>query len=197
MATIESKTQFAKRMGVNRSTVTRWDKAGRLVLAENGRVMVEQSLAAIKATQGAREDVAQRHAQNRGHALNTQQQTQQDTQQHATNGATTDATIDTAYGDGVGEIPSAAKGAGADRAAYQSIAIEMKTNQLKLTEALKRQIRLDKADYYADVEMVALNMKSAIERLIDNLAPQISKITDPAERNQILQTEINAILEVL
>lgn len=36
---IIKKSDFAKMQGVNKSTVTRWGKAGRLVLAENGKVI--------------------------------------------------------------------------------------------------------------------------------------------------------------
>jgi hypothetical protein len=64
--TVETKADFARRLGVNRSTVTRLDKAGRLVLAADGRVDVEPSLARLEATRGTRYDVSDRHAAARG-----------------------------------------------------------------------------------------------------------------------------------
>lgn len=178
---IETKKQFAERMGVHKSTVTRWDKAGRLVLAENGRVKVEESQTAIKATQGARSDVAQRHAQNRGHSLNTQPQAQP---------GATNAENDP-------DVNVTAQEVGKDRAYYKAIALDIGNKQLKLDEALNRGIRLDKTDYYADLAKQAAQIKSGIERLIDNLAPQLCKITNQEERQQKLQTEIKNVLEAM
>lgn len=56
----ESLADFARRRGVNKSTVTRWAKAGRLVLDGNA-VQVEKSLDLLAATAGYRADVARRH----------------------------------------------------------------------------------------------------------------------------------------
>jgi hypothetical protein len=50
--TIETQAQFAARLGVNRSTVTRAKQDGRLVMTDDGRVEVEASLARLEATQG-------------------------------------------------------------------------------------------------------------------------------------------------
>ena len=60
---------FADLMGVNRSTVTRWKQEGRLVLDADGKVDMEASRARIKATEGSRDDVAARHAEERGATL--------------------------------------------------------------------------------------------------------------------------------
>lgn len=59
-------SEFARLMGVNRSTVTHWKQEGRLVLDAEGMVDVEASRARIKQTEGARDDVATRHAEARG-----------------------------------------------------------------------------------------------------------------------------------
>lgn len=63
--TTETKAAFARRIGKNKSTVTRLAQDGRLALTVDGRVDVEKSLALIAGTQGTREDVADRHAQGR------------------------------------------------------------------------------------------------------------------------------------
>ena len=63
---IESKAAFARRLGVNKSTVTRAAEAGRIVLTPRGQVEVEKSLERWHATKGARSDVAARHAEKRG-----------------------------------------------------------------------------------------------------------------------------------
>jgi hypothetical protein len=66
--TLESKAAFARRLGVNKSTITRAAQAGRLVL-QGDLVDVEASLARWQATQAGRTDVAERHAAQRGHAV--------------------------------------------------------------------------------------------------------------------------------
>lgn len=66
--TLESKAAFARRMKshmgreVDRSTVTRWADAGRIVM-DGDRVDVEASLSQLGGTQGDRQDVTDRHAQ--------------------------------------------------------------------------------------------------------------------------------------
>ena len=61
----ETRADFARRLGVNRSTVTRWAEIGRIVM-DGDAVDVEASLQRIKDTGGARPDVAERHAATRG-----------------------------------------------------------------------------------------------------------------------------------
>lgn len=70
MSTTATQADFARLMGVNRSTVTRtWKQAGRLVMVGD-LVDVEASRARILATADlARSDVAERHAAERGAAV--------------------------------------------------------------------------------------------------------------------------------
>lgn len=63
--TTETQTQFATRLGVDKSHITRLKQAGRLVMTD-GKVDVEASLQCIKETEGGRDDVAARHAEARG-----------------------------------------------------------------------------------------------------------------------------------
>lgn len=66
--TLETKADFARRMKshmgreVNRATVTRWADSGRIVM-DGDRVNVEASIAQLGGTQGDRQDVTDRHAQ--------------------------------------------------------------------------------------------------------------------------------------
>lgn len=63
---VESKADFARRMNWNRSTATRYAKAGRIVLAKDGQVEVEASHARLAETADPRkEGVRQRHARER------------------------------------------------------------------------------------------------------------------------------------
>ena len=61
-----SKAEFARRLGVSRSTVTRAAQAGRLVLDASGMVLLEQSTTSWAATAGGREDLRGRHQHKRG-----------------------------------------------------------------------------------------------------------------------------------
>ena len=66
--TTETQADFARRMeshmgrAVNRSTVKRWADNGRIVMVGD-KVNVEASLAQLGGTQGGRQDVTDRHAQ--------------------------------------------------------------------------------------------------------------------------------------
>ena len=60
-----SQSDFATIMGVNKSTVSRWKKDGRLVM-DGAKVLVDESKQRIKETEGGRDDVAKRHAANKG-----------------------------------------------------------------------------------------------------------------------------------
>jgi hypothetical protein len=69
--TAVSQADFARDIGVARSRVTALKQAGRLVLDDKGRVMVEESKARIAETADPnRDDVARRHAANRASAGN-------------------------------------------------------------------------------------------------------------------------------
>ena len=61
----ERKAAFAKRIGRNRSWVTRAAQAGRLVVADDGLVDVERSMALMESTRGARFDVEERWDRHR------------------------------------------------------------------------------------------------------------------------------------
>jgi hypothetical protein len=62
-------SEFARMMGVNRSTVTRWKQQGRLVLDAQGLVLVDPSRMRIFETQGGRLDLVAQHAQDRGQEI--------------------------------------------------------------------------------------------------------------------------------
>jgi hypothetical protein len=62
-----NQTQFAKHIGVHKSYITELKQAGRIVMAENGKVDVEASMLLITETSDPnRDDVSARHAKERG-----------------------------------------------------------------------------------------------------------------------------------
>lgn len=61
-----SKSEYAAAKKLNRSTITRWAQAGRLVLDDEGRVLVNESEARLAITADpAKEHVVDRHKSNR------------------------------------------------------------------------------------------------------------------------------------
>jgi hypothetical protein len=65
-----NQSQFAKHIGVTKGYITQLKQAGRLVMTQNDLVDVEASQLRIKETEDAnRDDVAKRHAENRGQPL--------------------------------------------------------------------------------------------------------------------------------
>ena len=61
-----TQVEFAKLLGVHKSHITRLKQSGRLVLLEDGKVDVEASKTQIAETEGGRDDVAARHAAEKG-----------------------------------------------------------------------------------------------------------------------------------
>ena len=182
---IQTKSQFAKTIGVHKSTVTRMGKAGRLVLTPGGKVKVDESIAQISATQGHRSDVSERHTQNRGHSLqigNNGNTAQHGTQQQENKDINEDMT-------------ATEKEVGHDRAYYKAITLDLGNKQIKLDVALDRGIRLDKEQHHQDIGQTAKDIKSAIERLIDNLAPQLAGLTCPQQRLELINKHIQPIME--
>ena len=57
---LETQSVFARRLDINRSTVTRWKDAGRIVM-QGKKVDVEASIDLIDQTRGGRDDVVARH----------------------------------------------------------------------------------------------------------------------------------------
>lgn len=62
--TLMTQAEFARHVNYDKAYVSRLKQAGRLVMVE-GKVDVEASLALIEQTKGGREDVAERHAEER------------------------------------------------------------------------------------------------------------------------------------
>lgn len=62
--TMMTQAEFARHVNYDKAYVSRLKQAGRLVMVD-GKVDVESSLALIEQTKGGREDVAERHAEER------------------------------------------------------------------------------------------------------------------------------------
>lgn len=162
---LETKAKFADRMSVNKSTVTRWHKNGRLVVAPNGLVKVEDSIDRIQATKAGRYDVEQRHAQQRGSTL-------------PLSGAMAFLDADDTDMDLDGSL-------GGEMAAYKAKALESKNQMALLEVAISKGEMLHKADHHRDIAKLGAGIRQSIERLIDNLTPQLHGLGRQDVKNHI------------
>lgn len=183
--TVETKAEFARRLNWNRSTVTRAAQAGRLVLVGD-RVDVEASLARLKATEGGRTDVAARHAAQRAPQA-------PDTTPARENAATA------APAPRVAEIdpPSSPDTDGTGRARYKAITLHLENQQIKLGMVMARGLRFARKDVARESAALGAIVRSATERVIDQTAPRLAVMTDPARRRDLLALELRAVRRAL
>ena len=178
--TTETKSQFALRLGVNKSTVTRWQQAGRLVMTEGGKVSVVASIELLRNTQGARLDVAARHAEARPSGSLPLV-------------GDSDAAGDRHQG---GDDESGAlslQGGTEGRSQYKAILLHTETEQIKLEMALERGLRFHLEDAEREARAIAAGLRGALERLVDLAAPRLAITGDTAERRRILAKEIASL----
>lgn len=182
----ENLAAFARRLGVNRSTVTRAAQAGRLVLAEDGRVCIAASLAKWAATRGGRDDVAARHAAGRGAelpflpvaALATPATTPA-TGQNAPQGAETPG----------GEALPPSEGT---RAFYEAEKVRWQNVELMLAMDLDSGVRIPRATLQREARGLGATLRAEVERLIDQTAPRLAAAKTDADRRRLLGAELHA-----
>lgn len=180
---IESKAAFARRLGVNKSTVTRAAEAGRLVLTPRGQVEVEESMERWHATKGARSDVAARHAKNRGADIPEAAPVEK----NAPKGRKTPGTNSGADG-----IPGS-EPAGGSRARYKLAALHYENQSIKLEMALRRGLRYPLALVRQEAGGIGSTVRAAIERIIDQTAPRLAVMRDDIERRRLIDAEVRRV----
>lgn len=178
----ETRAQFAARLGVARSTITRAVQAGRLVLHENGHILVEPSLKRWHETKGGRGDVEARHAQNRGAAIPEAGSAPENAT--AARKTRNDAAIS-------GELE------GGSRAAYKAAALKYENDAIKLEIALRRGHRYPLDAIRHEAMGIGGTLRASIERLIDQTAPRLAVISDEAARRQLLHEEARRIARII
>ncbi|WP_294948262.1 hypothetical protein [Sulfurivirga sp.] len=180
---VESMAAFARRLGVARSTVTRWAKAGRIELAPNGKVRVEESLRLLERTRGGRPDVAERHAKKRGRAL-----------PQAPDGPERGTEADEVLPSGGASLktdgtPIDVEGA---LARYRAQALKFRNSLTKLEIALERGEWLSREDHHRQMGELGRRLRQSLENLADLLAPRMAAgLVDGAA----LEAEIGQIIE--
>jgi len=193
-ALLETKAAFARRLGVNKSTITRAEQAGRLVM-QGGKVDVEASLARWHATAGGRTDLAEKHARQRGQTI-PQVSQPAPTQKTATTGA---------YSPDAGKVaalqppqpllvqlaPPATIGVDDDatRQQYRATVLHYENQTIKLQMALDKGQRHQLAAVQREAYSLGAALQAGLERLIDQTAPRLAAATDCDARAALLCDE--------
>lgn len=181
---IESKAAFARRIGVNKSTITRAAEAGRIVLTPHGKVEVEKSLEQWHATKGARSDVAARHAEKRGAEVPGAGHGPE----NAPKGRKTDSTVG-----GAAEDMAGIQAPGGSRQRYKLAALHYENQSIKLEMALRRGLRYPLALVKQEAVGIGATMRAAIERIIDQTAPRLAVMRDDIERRRLIDAEVRRV----
>jgi hypothetical protein len=176
---VENLASFARRLGVNRSTVTRAAQSGRLVLSADGRVMVQASLARWHATRGGRVDVAERHADARGHAVAgvAPAATAPASAQIGPQGA------DQAGGDGLAPPEGS-------RAFYEAQKLDWQNRLLLVSLDLQSGARAPRPALQREAHGLGATLRATVERLIDQTAPRLAAAPSDADRRRLLAGEL-------
>ncbi len=162
-AGVETRAAFARRMGVDPAHITRAAQAGRLVLTEDGKVLVEPSIERYRATEDPSpvgESQRERHARRRA-----EKRSAADPQPQAP--AASDA--------------DRLRQARADRAQHEAVIARLTRERLEGELAETASIR-DAG------ERLGIALRTRLENLPDHLAPHLTTQTD-AERVHALLVE--------
>lgn len=175
--TTETQSDFARRLGVDKAYITRLKRAGRLVLAPDGKVDVERSIALIEQTGGDRPDVADRFAKMRAG-------------KRAAAGLTSDDT----------PLPQPPQGAEVIGSSLQT-AKAIKEKYLALTAKIDYEQKVGNLIAKEDVDYAlnafATTVRAKAESLPDQLAPILAPITDLGDVHVILVEKIREFLDAV
>lgn len=175
----ETRAKFAARLGVARSTITRAMQSGRLVMHESGDVLVEPSLKRWHETKGGRDDLTERHAQNRGASIPEAAQAKENAtaarktrNESATNNKEADEPIQAG-----------------SKASYKAAAMKYENDAIKLEIALRHHRRYPAAAVSHEALGIGGTVRATLERFIDQLAPRLAVLSDKSAKQQLLIAE--------
>jgi hypothetical protein len=175
----ETRAAFARRMGVNKSTVTRWGDTGRLV-EQGGMVLVAETLARVAATTAHRNDVAARHAAGRGADIPSPQPSAE----NAPKGRKTNQE-ETGF---PGDLPEAG-----GRQRFQALVMQFENQSIKLEMALRRGLRFPREAVKHEAHGLGSMLRAALERMIDIAAPQLAAEKSEAARHALIANELDKV----
>lgn len=168
--TCATQTAFAERIGVAKSYVTRLKQLGRLVLAENGLVDVEASLARLKETQDP--------AKPSHIALSD------------TPGKPDEQPLVAPPEDAPAEGAMNYQQARAVKEKYQALSAKLEYEQ-----SCAQLLRAD--DVAAVIARVAVTLRTRFESFPDLLAPQLAEIRDEQQIRSLLADQVEILLSDL
>lgn len=170
---LETQTAFARRLGVNKSTVHRHLKAGRII-AVGKLIDVDASLAQLNATTGTRPDVAARHAENRGAPIPLPPQAPQNPPAPVS---------------GPAAIPTDANepASSGSKVRYKAINMHYENALIKLGMAIQRGVRHPLQVVKQEAYAIGSNLASGFARLVDQTAPRLSVMTDVALKARLIE----------
>lgn len=180
--TIETQAAFARRIGVNRSTVNRHIAAGRVVTVGK-RIDVEASLARLHDTTGTRPDVSARHAVARGAPIATPYLHAETPPAPATTPAA--------------DMEQDDDGHSGAKTRYKAIALHYETAGIKLELALRRGSRHPLPIVRREATAIGGTLRSALERLVDQTAPRLAVMTTPIDRAVLVGDQIRALRRLI
>jgi hypothetical protein len=175
----EKPSEFARRLGVNKSTVCRAIQSGRL-LAPGGMLDVEDNLRRWEATKpGTRHDVAARHAAQRAAAIPSPP------------GAT--ETPQSAIAD----VSDSAEDDGPGIAHYRKVELIAAINTAKLDIALRTGERFPVADIGSHAGALGATLRASLERLVDTTAARLTLAHTNAARVELIKAETTSIRRLM
>jgi hypothetical protein len=177
---LESPSAFARRLGVNRSTVTRAIQEGRL-LAPGGMLDIEDNLRRWESTKsGTRSDVAARHAAQRASAIPSPPGATK-TPQNAKETADEDEPEE----DGPGI------------AHYRKLELIAAIDTAKLQISLRTGERFPVQEIGNHASALGATLRASLERLVDTTAARLTLATTHATRVDLLRTEAASIRRLM
>lgn len=166
---------------MNKSTISRARRAGRLVLTADGQVNFEASAAKWHETAGGRTDVAARHAAQRGAAIPTAHRNENATPRESARDAGLDA--DTVSAD--------------SRRGAKVALLHYENQTIKHEMALRRGLRVERAAMKREAQGLGAMIRAGADRVTDQTAPRLAATADANERRRILEKETRRLAWIL
>lgn len=195
----ENAAAFARRLGVNRSTVSRAIADGRLI-AVAGWLDVAVNLQRWQDTKtGARPDVAARHAAQRALAMPNPAPEAENAAQRESAAVLRAILQDDTPEDGeTDDRDSQADDAAAPHTLqhYAALKLAAQNDLVRLGMALRAHRRYPLDNIRKEAYSLGGTLRSALERLVDQTAPRLA-MADPADRAAILAEEAAKLRRLL
>lgn len=173
----ETRAAFARRIGVNKSTITRAAQAGRIVLNLHGLVEVEASLKRWHETKGGRSDVEARHAQNRGGVI----------PETAPGGENpTDTNLDATVAQPGATLIDETEG----RARHKAVSMDFENKAIRLEMDLRAGRRYPIEAVKREGVGAGATLRADFERLTDQTAPRLAVMRSADDRRRLLKKEL-------